>query len=328
MGRPELTAREPHANLSRMLSKLLAPLPASALLLCVACSSNGGGPSGPPPSDPPRATTLVDVTYCAPDETTLAMDLYFPDVDPGVRVPVALFFHGGGWLVGTEDPQGSLWFSALREPLVERGFLVASAEYRLAPRHRWPAPIEDAKCAVRFLRSRTSAYGLDPEGIVAWGSSAGAHLAALLGTTEDGEFEGDGGHAGHSSRVGAVVDLWGPADLTDRRGWPLGTGAAFRAVFGTDDPGSPILAEASPVTHADPGDPPFLIVHGVDDDIVPVEQSIALREVLSSVGVDVELVVVDNAGHGLIHTLFAGPVTPSREEVAARILAFFEERAR
>lgn len=298
-----------------------------ALVFALACSS-GGGPAGPARPDPPRDATLADVVFCAPGGEGLEMDLYFPSGDPAATVPVALFFHGGAWVAGSENLSGSGWLSALRAPLLERGFVVASAEYRLAPVHRWPAPIEDAKCAVRFLRSRALEYGLDPDRIAAWGSSAGAHLAALLGTTEDGQFEGNGGHAGVSSRVGAVVDLWGPADLTDGEGWPLGTAATFRLVFGTDDLDSPVLAEASPVAHVDPGDPPFLIVHGLDDDIVPVEQSIGFERALSSSGVDVELITVENAGHGLVRTLFAGPVTPSTAEVDARIVAFFESRVR
>lgn len=298
----------------------------TGLALVVACSSSGG-PSGPG-SGPPRATILADVAFCQPGGESLVMDLYFPAGDPDDRVPVALFFHGGGWIGGTEDESGSAWLASLRGPLVESGFLVASAEYRLAPTHQWPAQIEDAKCAVRFLRSRAVEYGLDAERIAAWGSSAGGHLAALLGTTEPGQFEGDGGHAGVSSQVSAVVDLWGPADLDDSAGWPLGTLGAFATVFGADGFDAPVLTEASPVEYVDPGDPPFLIVHGVDDDIVPVEQSVSLADALVASGVATELILVQNAGHGLLRTLFAPPRSPSLESVAVRIRTFFEARVR
>lgn len=293
----------------------------------MACGSSAG-PAGPGGAGPPRATVRADVEFCAPAGEPLVVDLYFPAAPADVKVPVALFFHGGAWIGGTENLSGSAWLAALVEPLRDRGFLVASAEYRLAPAARWPAPIEDAKCAVRFLRSRAAEYGLDPDRILAWGSSAGGHLASLVGTTEDGELEGNGGHAGVSSRVSAVVDLWGPADLSDPTGWPIGTGAAFQLVFRASSFDDPVLVEASPVAHVDPGDPPFLIVHGLDDDVVPVDQSYAMRDALRAVGVDAELITVANAGHGLVRTFGAGPLEPSADSVAEAILAFFEARTR
>ena len=301
----------------------IAAIVGGALLGLFACA-DVDSPIGSEP-EIPRGTTFLDVTYCRPEGVDLKLDLYFPDPSAPQRAPAALFLHGGGWVAG--DKRESGWLDPVRERLLEGGFVVASANYRLAPEHRWPAHIEDAKCAVRFLKAGREIYGIDPDHIGVWGTSAGAHLAALLGTTGGNpEFEGEGGHAGESSRVQAVVDLYGPADLTDGEGWPQGQPAVLRLVFGTSDLDTPVLAAASPVSHVTPDDPPFLIFHGERDGLVPIRQSERLFEALAGAGVSVEFVRVANARHGL--EPLGGEMRPSREEITERIAAFLEDRLR
>jgi acetyl esterase/lipase len=189
--------------------------------------------------------------------------------------------------------------------------------------HRWPAQIEDAKCAIRFLRRESDTYGIDAARIGVWGTSAGGHLAALLGTTDmSAGFEGDGGHADQSSRVQAVVDLYGPAELTDGVGWPQGQELVLEIVFGTSDLDSPVLAGASPTSHVTPDDPPFLILHGERDRLVPLRQSELLLEELDAAGVPAELVIVENARHGLEPD--GGEIRPAVEELVDKTVAFFE----
>lgn len=298
------------------------------MVLLLALAAGGacgeGGPAGPQ-TDVPRGTTFLDVTYCRAGAIDLKIDLYFPDPSAPPRAPATLFLHGGGWVGG--DKRESGWLPRIREPLLERGYVVASADYRLAPSHRWPAQIEDAKCAIRFLRAEAGTYGIDTDRIGVWGTSAGGHLAALLGTADASTgFEGDGGHAGQSSQVRAVVDLYGPADLTDGEGWPQGQPFVLDLVFGTSDLDSPVLAGASPTTHATPDDPPFLILHGERDRLVPVRQSELLFERLDAVGVPVELVVVENARHGLVPD--GGEIRPSEGELVDKVVEFFEVNLR
>ena len=215
-------------------------------------------------------------------------------------MPVVVWIHGGGWRGGSrESGIGRLI------PLARRGYFGASIEYRLSGEATFPAQIEDCKAAIRFLRSRARDYGIDPGRIGVWGSSAGGHLAAMLGTSgEVEELEGEGGSPGESSRVQAVCDFFGPTDLLrmNEQGSRMDHNAA-------DSPeslliGGPIqrlpeqAARANPITYVSPDDPPFLIVHGDRDMLVPLGQSELLRDALQEEGVPVSLHVVEGGGHG------------------------------
>lgn len=285
----------------------------TALLFAAACS---GGPTVG--LDLPRGITLRNQVFCSPGGVPLRMDLYFPD-EESTR-PVLVFVHGGAWIVGTKEEANERWLGLLRAPLVARGFIVVSIEHRLSPAHKWPAHVEDAACAVRYLRAHATEYGLDAGRIGAWGSSSGGHIVAMLGTADEGVL-GSGEWAGHSSRVSSVVDLYGPADLTSDD-WPPQARATFPPVFTTSDPQSAILIQASPVTHVSAGDAAFLIFHGDEDTIVPLAQSQALNAALQGAGVQSELVVVANGGHGLEQ---AG-MNPTESQIVGRIVDFFAAR--
>ncbi len=151
-----------------------------------------------------------DVTYCTVGDVALKMDVYTPDTMTNPAAAV-IYVHGGGWTDGDKASGGS---REIREMLA-RGYLVFAINYRLAPEYKFPAQIQDVKCAVRHLRANVAVYNLDPDRIGAWGNSAGGHLVSLLGVTDaSAGFEGSGGYADQSSRVQAVVDGYGPADLT------------------------------------------------------------------------------------------------------------------
>ena len=256
-----------------------------------------------------------DITYCTVGGVELKMDLYFPESMDGPW-PAAVYVHGGAWQAG--DKTAGAGYREVPE-LVAHGYLVASINYRLAPRYRFPAQIEDVKCAIRHLRAHAASYNLDPQRIGAWGSSAGGHLVALLGVTDPSDgLEGHGGYPEQSSRVQAVVDLFGPADIR------FGTDPdpILERVFGTSDTSAPILQIASPVIYASADDPPFLILHGTEDPVVPPEQSQALYDALTAAGVPVTLVLVENAGHGFVST--NGAIDPSRAEITQLIVEFFD----
>ncbi len=199
-----------------------------------------------------------------------------------------------------------------------------SVNYRLAPQYKYPAMIEDVECAVDHISANSRAYGVDAERIGAYGGSAGGHLVSLLGTRQnDGAADGgDGG--GGIGRVNAVVDLFGPSDLTvPFAGGPVDEALGL-TVFGTSDSGSPLLAEASPVSHVDADDPPFLIIHGEDDGLVPIEQSEVLYQSLLAAGVPAEFVRVANANHGFAPA--GGEPDPSRPEINRMVIDFFLAR--
>jgi acetyl esterase/lipase len=253
------------------------------------------------------SASTTTVTYCTQQRTTLAMDLYAPPAAAARPAPAVLYVHGGGFVLGDRKPGGlggglanaaGALLPQLRAALNRRGFLVASIDYRLPPLSPWPAQLQDASCAVRFLRAHAGTLGIDPGRIGAWGSSAGGTLVALLGLAgPQASVE-----AGQASAVRAVVDMFGAADLTD-----LSDSAPFaRAVAGIALGGSPrVRRSASPLTHVPAGRaaagnlPPFLLLHGTDDQDMPPRHSQELAGRLAAAGVPVRLVLVHGAGHGL-----------------------------
>jgi acetyl esterase/lipase len=252
------------------------------------------------------------------DGFPLRADLYFAR-EPAGPAPLLIFIHGGSWSGGSKE--GGLGFGGI-PTFTELGYTLASIDYRLAPDYKMPAMIQDVKCAVRSFRAHAAEYGIDPDRIGVIGVSAGGHLAAMLGTTDETAGLDVGEYAGYSSRVQAVVDMAGPTDL--RAPFTADSIQVAERVFGTSDPSNPIFAAASPITWVTPEDAPFLIIHGEDDQVVPLAQSNILFERLTAAGVEARMVVVRNAGHGLDNP----QQSPSREELLGVIYAFFEEKLR
>ncbi len=260
-------------------------------------------------------TVERDVTYCAMGGVELKMDVYYPLASEGAWA-VTMYVHGGGWSSG-DKAQGA---GAQEIPALQNaGFLVASVNYRLAPEYVFPAMIEDVKCAVRYLRAHANQYNLDPNKIGVWGGSAGGHLVSLLGAADASAGFDVGEYLDHSSRVQVVVDMFGPADLTVQF---EGGYENARLVFREFN-----AALASPVTYISADDPPFLILHGEADRLVPIEQSQILLAALQVVGVPAELVTVANAGHSF-KPEEGKIISPSRKEITQRIVSFFNETLR
>lgn len=246
----------------------------------------------------------------------------FRPKEPSDRLrPGVVFIHGGGW-------KGGRHYNVLGAWLAERGYVVASIGYRLNTEAKWPAQIEDCKLGVRWFRANAAKYGVDPNRIAAYGTSAGGHLAACVGVTADRpEFEGHGGWEGISSKVQAVVALNPPTDLTGD--W-LASKPPPRWVedlFGVSRESAPDLwKQASPALHVHPGAPPFFLAHGEDDTHVPFTQGQKLHDALVASGVAVEWIPVKNGKHGF----FVEPTTPelnidpSRETIMQRLLAFLD----
>lgn len=240
------------------------------------------------------------------------------DRPEGVKgnVPVAVYIHGGGWVEGNKVADA--FYKSVRPQLLARGVAVATIDYRLAPKHRFPAQVHDVTYAIRYLRSQARQRRIDPDRIAAFGTSAGGHLASLLGLADKAAgFEG-GALPGVSSRVAAVATIAGPSDLT--AGFPPVTQVAIRKAFGSSKapPAAATLAHASPVTHASAGDPPFLVVHGTADEVIPYSQSVDMARRLKAAGVAVELVSVQGGSHALN----TPGQSPSPEQITARITAF------
>lgn len=232
--------------------------------------------------DPPIPDSIVvkrDIQYGKVGEDDLLLDLYSPrDLDS--PAPGLVFIHGGGWKGGKRQD-----YQSYGVRFAEKGYVVASISYRLRDVAKYPAAVEDAKCAIRWMRKNASGNRVLPNKIAAAGGSAGGHLSMMVGyTSDEPTLEGTGGHPDVSSRVQAVVNLYGPTDLTTPygRSHPLVTsfiGASY-------DDAADIYKQASPLTHVTADDPPTLTLHGTIDSLVPVRQADRLVEKLKQCRVD------------------------------------------
>jgi len=241
------------------------------------------------------------------------LDLYYPQA--GGLWPAVVYVHGGGWIEG-DKAEGQGWSC-----LTDHSCLVVSVNYRLAtPQVKFPAMIQDVKCAIRYLRAHAAEHNLDPNRIGAVGASAGGHLVALLGAADKSAGWDVGEHRDQSSRVQAVITMAGFSDFT--RPMFSGIHSTSYYVFGElAGKSTPRMTAASPTTYITPDDPPFLILHGNKDGVVPLDQAETLHARLVEAGVDSTPVIVQNGDH----SLHGRDASPSPEEISTMILEFLEK---
>lgn len=255
---------------------------------------------------PEDITLDRDVVYCVRDRIELKLDIYRSKHTPAKLPYPVLFIHGGAWRVGRKDqPNPTLW------AITEAGFVSIAISYRMSQEAIFPAQIADCKEAVRWIRAHAAGLNIDPERIGVWGMSAGGHLAALLGTSGGvNELNGTEIQVAGSSRVQAVVDLYGATDLIklmqQRRSTPygradlMGDRAPENQLIGGDVLENQLLAQtASPMAYVTPDDPPFLIIQGDQDQVVPKEQSQMLYDALKAQGVRADLKIIRGMKHEL-----------------------------
>jgi acetyl esterase/lipase len=232
-----------------------------------------------------------DASYATADGEALVWDIARPAAGAG-PFPAVVCIHGGGWRSGDKSA-----FRPFVQLLAQRGYVAVTVRYRFAPAHPFPAQLHDVKAAVRALRARAGELSVDPDRIGAMGGSAGGHLALLLATTDaDDGLEGDGGHAGFSSRVQAAASIAGPVDLAQP--FPQDVQFMLRDLLGGMPGEGSQAARASPLTYLTADDPPLLAVHGTQDELVPYEQATSLVEACGRVGVSARLITITGGGHG------------------------------
>lgn len=241
----------------------------------------------------PRVT--ADIAFL-PEGRTEKLDVYLPaDAAADAKLPVVLFIHGGGWAKGDKAEPRAL---NIASTLVAEGYVVASINYALAgiPNANYleslsksfPRNLQDCKSAVRFLRKNAATYHIDPDRIAVMGGSAGAHLAAMVAYTSpaDGFEPADDGLGDVSSRVQALIGLYGVYDWTD-----------FGGKDATTDAQKELCVKASPLTYLDKDDPPTYAIHGRRDNIVRYTQTTALEAKLTELAVPHQTVIVVGVSH-------------------------------
>jgi acetyl esterase/lipase len=231
------------------------------------------------------------LVYKTVNGAALTLDLYCPEKVSG-PAPVIVWIHGGAWRRGGKKKCPAV-------ALVPDGYALASIDYRLSSTAPFPAQIEDCKAAVRWLRANAAKYNLDADRIGVWGMSAGGHLAALLGTSGGvQELEGSGDNMQYSSRVQAVCAVAGPTNLPALTNvGPKRMSAIEGLLGGPLEKDKAKAIAASPIHYVSKDDPPFLIVHGEGDRVIPVEQSQRLYEALQKAGVNATLKILPQVGH-------------------------------
>jgi acetyl esterase/lipase len=280
------------------------------------------------------AGQMATLEYCHPGGDPLAMDFSEPAATFTKPVPVVFYIHGGEGLIGNRQlssPDG-VYFTHLRGDLLARGFAVGSIDYRLAPRYDLFDQVIDAKCAVRFLRAHASELEIDPRRIGVYGDSQGGYLSAMLGLAGPNAGFDEGQYLDQSSRVEAVVDMWGPADFTDWSGSPswvytlgegLGVSRQGTALNPHQAPPNARKNYASPVSYVTPNAPPFLIIHGADDPLIRPHHSQKLASLLQAAHVPTTLVLVQHDGHGLSAVTLGQTEQPSPDALVQMIQDFF-----
>ena len=250
------------------------------------------------PKIPESVTVHRDIAYVTDGHERQKLDLYVP-ADIGENLPLIIWVHGGAWRGGNKTHYRPMEY-------LRAGYAGASISYRLSQHAVFPAQIEDVKAAVRWLRANAETYRLDPNRFAAWGASAGGHLVAMLGTAGDvAEFE-VGENLEVSSKVQAVVDYFGPTDFLQMDAHRFPDGLVHDAPDSPESKlvGGPIqehkdrVAKANPITYVSKDNPPFLIIHGDQDKLVPFHQSVLLKDALEKAGVPVTFYRVKGGGHG------------------------------
>ncbi|NET24145.1 alpha/beta hydrolase [Okeania sp. SIO1I7] len=241
-------------------------------------------------------------------EKALLLDLYLPETKPEKPLPLLIYIHGGGWLQGTKEYcPGKI--------VVQRNYAMACISYRFSNEALFPAQIHDVKKAVRWLRKNADKYDINPNNFGAWGPSAGGHLSALLGTSgQVKELEGTN-NPEISSAVQAVCSWYPLTDFTkvppafdepitpaveekyQDKEWYGYTLVTNKLLGGPVSQKLELAALANPINYIDAQDPPFLIMHGEKDNVVPMSQSVLLADALSEKGVKVQLEKKPDWGH-------------------------------
>ena len=261
------------------------------------------------PTPPADVTAHRDITYVTNGHERQKLDLYVPNAKG--PLPLIIWIHGGAFKMGSKE---GIPFDPPPLAYCEHGFAVASLNYRLSQHAIFPAQTQDCKAAVRWLRAHASQFNLDPRRFGAWGPSAGGHLVTMLGVTGSVQAFEIGEHLDVSSRVQCVVDYFGPTDFLQMDTQRVPDGQIHD---GADSPESELVggaiqehkaatARANPITYVTRDAPPFLVVHGDADPLVPHGQSVILVEALQKAGVPVTFYTVKGGGHGR----FTDPAVP------------------
>jgi len=301
--------RPPEGRVTRLLVALWCLAGAAAPALSVAAEVNDGIPG---------VASLVDVPYATVGTRTLLLDLHLPAAAPTLP-PLVVYLHGGAWRAGDK--------AEVPPFLVQRGYAVASLDFRSSEEAVFPANVHDIKAGIRYLRANAQRYGYRADRIAVTGSSSGGHLAALVGVTNGhAELEGAvGEHTAESSSVQAIVTWVGASNLSTILAQSTPEGLTIRVpalqllLGGSPEEVPELTRLASPVEHVDGNDPPVLILHGDQDATIPVNQALELDAAYRRAGLVADLMIINGVGH-VARPFFSGPAADRALEFLHRTI--------
>ena len=235
-----------------------------------------------------------NVIYGMYSGLALLLDVHYPERSNGIGI---IFVHGSGWNAPLGWNARPLKDAATPQRLTAAGYTVFAVNHRATSRFQYPAPLEDVQRAVRFMRVNAATYKISPDVIGAFGGSSGGHLVSMLGTLDSEGMSDDPDPVNRvSAKVQAIVAVMAPSDLAKIR-TPDGAVAVALLMGGRPNFEGKRFSVASPVTYVSKDDPPFLLIHGNADPVVPFEQSQIMEAALKGAGVTVKLIAVEGGTH-------------------------------
>lgn len=255
---------------------------------------------------------IKDIKYREVNGMSLLLDIVKPSDSYG-PYPAIIYIHGGGWMSGDKSREDEDSWDTL---FAASGFVCININYRLSHQDPFPAQIQDVKAAIRWVKANAKKYDINPEKIGIWGHSSGGHLASLAGTSSGvGTLEDDNGNQGNTSEVNAVVSIAGPSDLLKMGGWhDLPNSPESKFIGGPLTSNTETARKANPIIYIGQNPPPFLIIHGDTDGIVPISQGELLYKSLPNAS----FLTIKGADHNLV----GGNLT--FEDILITVKVFFE----
>jgi acetyl esterase/lipase len=243
--------------------------------------------------EPAKAAALNDIVYTKAGGAELKLDVARPAAKEGM-FPCVVVIHGGAWRAGSKNDM-----RGIAGEFAKRGYVAVAPQYRFCPKEAFPAQVHDVKAAVRWIKTNAQTYQVDPDRIGAVGFSAGGHLSLMLGLTsaKDG-LEGEASAGAPDSRVKAVVNYFGPTDLTANDFSAVSKGLIKDFLGGTAEEKPEAAAKASPLSFVSSDDAPVLTFQGTKDPLVPYSQAIKLADAMNKAGVAGRVEIMVGAQHG------------------------------
>ena len=276
----------------------------------------------------------LDIVYKKTDVGDQKLDLYYPDPKPTSPCPVIIYTHGGGWAAGSKQGVAKGLFSSMFLRLLDKGFAVASVEYRLCKPHRSVKMrdcVIDSKDAVRYLAKNSDTLNLDPQRFFVMGDSAGGQIAQMLLLTSPDTLPGEPSLADASYNIVAGVSWYGPCDFEKTELFNHDDRADFKDRFGpritgrdtdlTAEERLALFREMSPINYVTKDIPPLLMIQGDKDTTIPVKHAYYMQQKAEAVDAPVEIMIIENSGHNWRKV--GADISPSKEKIDNRTVQFF-----